>query len=341
MRVDALQSDIRRRGRSWDRAIYFGLVGVFLVWIFDIFAGDYVYLRADGLVLRDRVVLATQFTAQVAKLGVVEGSELKKGDVVAQLRSQEVYESLAKLSSEIAVATGRRTQLGVRQSVIEAVRASAEQSFRTAHVHRVKSEPLIGRSIISNREVSELLASEYKTGQTLAEMDAEATGLKQDLPRLDASIAEAVLARATLKEIYSDGKIESPVGGIVGSLPVRTGSVLRIGDPLMEIFTGESYVLAYVPEGALYDLSPDDRVNIRVGLRTYDGRVSKILPVTSQLPKEFQDSLRPPARAQVVRISFDPGQRPPTLFAKPRISMAVWWQFFRPVSRVLFGFSDS
>lgn len=327
-RADNLKNDVRRRGRSWDRLIYFTLVGAFLVWIFDIFAGDYVYLRADGLVLRERVVVATQFAAQVTSLAVEEGGDVRAGQPLAQLRSQEVDESLAKLSTQISDAIGKRTQLAVRQNVIEAVRTTARQSFDLARLHRAKSQALIGKNIISNREVSELLASEYKTGQTLAEMEAEASGLQKDLPRLDASIEEAALARAQLKESYHDGKIESPIDGVVGSLPVRRGSVVRIGEPIMELFAGAPYVLAYVPEGALYALTPGERVNIRIGFKTYGGRIERLLPVTSQIPKEFQDSLRPPPRAQMVRIGFDAGQPQPTLFARPRISAASWWSLW-------------
>ena len=46
------------------------------------------------------------------------------------------------------------------------------------------------------------------------------------------------------------------------------------------------------------------------------------------LKKEFQDSLRPPPRAQMVRIGFDAGQPQPTLFARPRISAASWWSLW-------------
>ena len=92
----------------------------------------------------------------------------------------------------------------------------------------------------------------------------------------------------------------------------------------MEIFTGDPYVLAYVPEGAFYSLRTGDPINIAVGLKTYLGEISDVFPVTAQLPRAFQDTVRPPARAQVVRITFASGQELPTLFAKPRIRAASW-----------------
>jgi multidrug resistance efflux pump len=323
-RIDTLQNEIRRRGNPWDRAIYFGLVAVFLAWIFDAFLGDYFYLRADGLVLKDRVVVATQFTAQVQDLEVAEGIEVKRGQPVVRLKSQEVEETLAKLSSDIANATGKRTAFGVRQNVISAVRASAEKSREAAHANTLRTRQLVSQDLISSKRVAELMESEFRTSQTVAEMEAEAAGISRDLPQLDATIREASETREQLKASYDDGNIRAPVDGIVGSLPVRSGSVARGGEPLMEIFTGEPFVVAYVPEGALYELQIGEPVTIKVGLKSYTGRISRVFPLSGQLPKAFQDTIRAPARAQVFHIAFDPGQPVPTLFAKPKIASTNW-----------------
>ena len=324
IRIDNLKNEIRRRGNPWDRLIYFGLVGGFLLWMFDIFLGDYFYLRADGLVLSDSVVLATQFTAQFTDLTVVEGGEAKRGQEVVRVRSKEVEETLAKLSTELANALARKSQLSVRLKVIESVRDMALHSVQSARVSRVKGEALISGNLISNKRVSELIDSELKSTILTAEMAAEEIGIKQELPILSAAIDEASQARDRLKGGYNEGRIDSPVDGVVGRLPVSLGSVARIGEPLMTIYTGTPYILAYVPEGALYSLRLGDEVKINVGVNNYRGSISHIFPVTSQLPKEFQDSVRQPARAQAIRIKFADGESPPTLFAKPRISTPSW-----------------
>jgi multidrug resistance efflux pump len=323
-RIDTLQNEIRRRGNTWDRLIYFGVVIGFLVWMFDLIIGDHVYLRADGLVLSDRIVLATQFTAQIDELGVVEGGQVEQGQVVVRMRSKEVEETLAKLSAQIADATAKRTQFSVRLKVIAAVREMVKHSVQAARVSRVKTEELISSNLVSNKRVSELIDSELKSLLLMAELEAEEGGIQQDLPQLDASINEAILAREQIKKNYNGGTIDAPVSGIVGHLPVSKGSVARIGEPLMEIYTGDPYVLAFVPEGALFKLLPGDAVQINVGLKTYMGEITHMFPVTSQLPRIFQDTVQPPSRAQVIRIKFTDGEMPPTLFAKPRIKAAGW-----------------
>ena len=238
-RIDTLQNEMRRRRNSWDRWIYFGLVGAFLIWIGDLFVGDLFYLSAEGLVLSDRVVLATQFPAQIDELRVVEDGKVKAGEVVARLRSKEAEETLAKLSADIATAAARATQFGIRRKVIEAVRSTAQRAVETANLTRAEAEQLISKNLISNKRIWEMIDDELKSRLMLSQMEAEDRGIEQDQPQLQASIEEASLAREQLKRNYNDGRIESPVDGIVGHLPVSKGSVARLGEPLMEIFTGD------------------------------------------------------------------------------------------------------
>jgi multidrug resistance efflux pump len=190
-RIDTLQNEIRRRSHSWDRWIYFALVGAFLVWLFDMFAGDLFYLRANGLVLSNRIVLATQFTAQIDDLNVVEGGEVKTGQVVAHLRSKEAEETLAKLSADIASATARATQFGIRRKVIGAVRSIAQRSVDAARHSRDEAEQLIDHNLITNKRILETIDDELKSRLQLSEMEAEDVAIEQDLPQLQAWIKEA------------------------------------------------------------------------------------------------------------------------------------------------------
>lgn len=93
----------------------------------------------------------------------------------------------------------------------------------------------------------------------------------------------------------------------------------------MEIFTGPPFVLAYVPEGTLYDVQKGDRIRIGVGLASYYGKVGPIYNLAGQLPKEFQQAFQPVNRARLIRVEFEPDQRDlPPLFAKTQLSAAGW-----------------
>jgi hypothetical protein len=78
-----------------------------------------------------------------------------------------------------------------------------------------------------------------------------------------------------------------------------------VGEPLLEILTGESHVLAYTNPGTLYRIRPGDPVTIKYGMRTLRGWIEEVLPITAALPQEFQKAFRPKERAQVIRIAIE------------------------------------
>ncbi len=323
-RFDAIRNDVRKRGRSWGRWIYLGLVGLFFFWIFRIFVGDLVYFRADGLVLRDRVVIATQYMASVQTLNVEEGAEVAQGDVIAELVSQSVEEGLARLTADLADLLLRGTQLAVRKNIIDETAPRVAKRLANARAAREASERPETRGLYTVERRHVLNDNEIKAATVDAEFNAERRAMDTNLPKLQAAIDAATRSIARLKSIYAGGTVKAPARGVVGHLYVRKGSVAKAGEPLMEIFHGPPYILAYVPEGALYRVEVGDRIKIGVGFATYAGVISRIYPVTAQLPREFSDAFRQPPRAQVVRIEFEaPGQYP-TLFARIEVSAADW-----------------
>jgi multidrug resistance efflux pump len=319
-RFDTVQNELRARGRSWGRWIYIGLLGLFAIWVFDLLIGPLVYFRAEGLVLRDRVVLATQYPAVVDELNVQEGWDAKKNQVVATVRSQSVEESLAKLYSGLTEGLSRTTQLQVRNRVIEATQQMAEQRYKEAHEARLATDKLRNEQLLTVGRRAELVKSEIESAQAQTEAQVERKAISETLPQLTSSVEAAKQAVARLRETYADGVVKSPVDGVVGYLRVARGSVVQPGEPLMELFTGQPYVLAYVSEGALYDLQPGDPVTIRVGFSRYAGHVARLFPVAGQLPKEFQNTFQPVARARIVRIEFEPNEHYPALFTKTQLS---------------------
>jgi multidrug resistance efflux pump len=323
-RFDTLQNEIRKRGRSWGRWVYLGLLCGFALWAFDLFLGNLVYFRAEGLVMRDRVVLATQFPAAVKELTVQEGSEVKANEFVAQVRSQSVEESFAKLSAETMDGLTRSAQLKIRDKVNEAIAGMADRRHKEAQAARVATESLRDQQLVTIGRRAELVKSELESAQSQSEIEAERRALQETLPDLESAVSSSKQAIERLRETYADGVVESPADGVVGYLHVSKGSVVRPGDPLMEIFTGPPYVLAYVPEGGLYELQPGDGIKIRIGFNTYSGQVSRLYPIAGQLPKEFQNTFQPVTRARIVRIEFDPTNQYPSLFTKTSLSAAGW-----------------
>ena len=325
VRFDKLENEVRKRGRSWGRWAYLCLVLGLLCWVLDSFFGDYVYLRAEGLVLRERVVMATQFPAAIVELPVREGWNVERGQLLARLRSQSVEESLAKLHAQLAGVMTRATELSVRDKVDNAVFPLARHRYELARDARISSEELVSHRLLTTNRRSELVKDEVASAESQAQLAAERDALTREVGGIRAAIDSTQSAIKRLNDLYGEGIIDSPVSGIIGSLSASEGSVVREGEPIMEIFTGPPFVLAYVPEGALYDVQKGDHVRVGIGLTSFEGVVSQSFDIAGRLPKEFQQTFQPVNRARLIRVEFAPDQegRPP-LFAKARLSAAGW-----------------
>jgi multidrug resistance efflux pump len=322
---DTLQNEARKRGRSWGRWVYLALVLGLGLWVLDSFFGNYIYLRAEGLVLRERVVLATQYPAAVRKLNVRQGWNVRQGKVVARLRSQYVEESLAKLHAQLAGVITSAAALSIRDKVNDALYPLAQNRYQIARHARINSEGLLSHGLLAANRYSELVKDEVISAESQATLAAERDVIERETADVRAAIDASQGAISRLTELYGDGLVTSPVDGIVGSLDVSEGSVVRGAEPLMEIFTGPPFVLAYVPEGTLYDVKKGDHIRIGVGLASYYGQVGQIYNLAGQLPKEFQEAFQPVNRARLIRVEFDPPQDDlPPLFAKTQLSAAGW-----------------
>src|SRR5262249_7553389 len=108
-----------------------------------------------------------------------------------------------------------------------------------------------------------------------------------------------------LQRTYGSGVLTAPASGYVGSRVAMVGEVLSAGtSPVANIYTGDSYVLAYIPENYMFDVDPGQKVSVKGRGRTITGRIEKVLPVTEALPPEFQLPNRVRGRGQLVRVSI-------------------------------------
>ncbi len=321
-RVDGVRNEVRAPGKPWGKYIYLGLVGAFLLWLFDLFLGEMFYFKASGLVVQDRVVLATQYDASVEALDVREGERVYAGETVALLRSQSVEENIAELASDVARMLEQASRLEVRKRVIEATQPLVERRVQAASAARREVEAR--KALFTRRDRLLRLQDELTSLQTRSTDVAEYEVISSDLPKIRQAIDAARQALERLTDNYAGGVLAAPVDGVVGYVHVSTGSVVNKATPMVELYTGAPYVLAYVPEGAMYELEAGDEVHVEVGFKGYAGVVQQIFPVSSALPKEYADALRVPQRAPLARIEFVDADRYPTLFAQTEVSTSGW-----------------
>ena len=311
-RLDRMTNDVRARRRYFGQWVYILVISSLFLWLANYMFGHVIFLRAEGLVNQERKEIAIDFVASVTDVPVVEGEIVKRGDLLARLRSTEITESVASLSRDIANTRMRRNELVARRDLLKGLVPIADKRAHDLTRLRALHEDGLRRGVATSIEQRQFLVDEYDAVLESERIKSELAGVDAQLAGLDAIVAKQQAALDQILASFGEGVVRAPVDGVVNNLHVATGSVVAGGATMMEILFGRPYVLAFMEPGTLQRVA----VILEYGVESARGVVTRMYPVASQLPVEFQKSFRPAERSQVVRIDFAEGTIIPPTFTK-------------------------
>ncbi|HEX9881235.1 MAG TPA: biotin/lipoyl-binding protein [Hyphomicrobium sp.] len=304
IRPDNLPNDPRIARGSMGRIIYLVLLGIFAIAVLNYFVGDFIILRADGLVLRDRTVVATTFIARVQSVSVKEGQRVKKGEPLVQLQSLDVLERIADLSFKRADLAAKATEFKIRADSVEQLLPLATKREEEAKRVVVQFQGMQKEGFVRSAPYADALKAEYEASKDRVNLTSQSRVLKEELSALDAARNDANATFEDLQKLYANGLVTAPISGAVGTLVPFVGNVYRPGEPLFTIFWGEPYVLMYLPRRYLFSIDVGMELTVTDGQHTEHGIVTDILPVTDTLPKEFQNTFQPSNRNQLAKVKL-------------------------------------
>jgi multidrug resistance efflux pump len=308
-RADRFLNDVRanqKARRNYGRYFYIAALFGFFVYLGNVFVGHLLWLKAEGLILSDHVIVASPYAVQVTKMTVQPGQQVKQGDVLARVSSPQIMEAMATLTSRAAETTARQADLAVKLEVANAILKTADERLKETEAQlRKVNTSRAATGFVSDAFAANVQKDRYFAMQEKVSREAERRGAIQQLAQLDVSLEEARTALNQLRLSYNNGVIEAPVDGTVGPKTTVQGDVLRPGDNLMQLYIGKKYALVYLETGTLYDVKIGERVNVADGFKQTIGTISEIQPLTVPLPAEFQRAFRPPSRGQVAKIELE------------------------------------
>jgi multidrug resistance efflux pump len=269
-------------------------------------SGDAVMLSADAIVTRQRVAVAAPWRdARVREVYVRPGDRVEAGQKIATVESATISRSLAELAAEKARIGGRVAQLEGRRTVVTTLLPLAESSAAEAQAFLNKVQSAGANGLAVSKTLAELAALSVQASERSLSLKAEQVSLEIEMKANAAALQQVSAAYDDLRQIYGNGILNAPVSGYVGATVAMVGEVLSGGnDRIASIYTGPSFVLAYIPESYLFDVEEGQKVSVKTRGQTIVGDVEKVLPVTEALPPEFQLPNRARGRGQLVRIAL-------------------------------------
>ena len=284
-RPDQLKNQQRRTTNATGRLVYLGLLGALAIAFADYLFGDLVMLRADGLIVRDEISIATTYIATVKSVEVEPGQEVAVNEALAVVQSSDILEQLADLSARRARLAAEATDFKIRAETVTKLLPLAERRENETSRLLLTFDELSDRQLITNARYDEALRASFDARQSLVRLRAESETLADELATLDRARADAESALEDLRRYYDNGLIKSPVAGTIGAIVPATGGVHRPGEKLMSVYTGEAHVLTYLPRNYLFAIRPGMEVAVSAGRQSATGVIAEILPVADALPR--------------------------------------------------------
>lgn len=311
LRPDNIPNQQRVVRGSAGRIIYLVFLGMFALAVANYLFGDFLLLRADGLVLRDENVVATTFIARVDKVDVQQGATIEEGSPLLKLQSLEILERLADLSIKRAELVAKATDFRIRAETVEQLLPLAERRELEATRVIEQFDSMTKDGFIRSVRYEEALRANYEARRDRVKLSAESHVLSDEMTALQVALTGADAALRDLKAHYAEGRVVAPVSGSVGATVPSVGNVYRPGEPLLSIYAGNPYVLVYLPRRYLFPIYAGMKLNVTDGQHAETGVISEILPLTAALPKEFQNTFQPSDRNQLAKIKLAAGSHFP------------------------------
>ncbi len=214
-------------------------------------------------------IIRAQLDTFVENVDVIEGQQVKKGQLLLQLNVKDAAALLAQARARLLKAQDdfRAASSGGRSD--DSARATGDVAKAIAERDRLQR---------SHDALQRLLAQQAATKDELAANELELTKIQAEVTRLTAAKQEFD------RGVHLDGqRSTAPADGTLYSLPVRQGDFVKAGDLLAELADLHKVrVRAFVDEPEIGGLRPNEPVRI-----TWDAMPDRAWQgVTEIIPKQ-------------------------------------------------------
>jgi HlyD family secretion protein len=216
--------------------------------------------------------IRAQLDTFVEKVGVSEGQNVKKGQMILELNVRDVASQLAAAKSRLLHAEDdlRAAQAGGRSD--DAARVNGDLQKAIANRNRLTSQQESLKKLLTQGAATkdEIAANALQLANAEAELQ-RLTAVKQEFARkvqLDSSGAALAVQQArndvsALEEKVRQGRIIAPLDGTLYNLPVKAGDYMKVGDLLAEMADlHQVRVRAFIDEPEIGTLEPGQPVKI-------------------------------------------------------------------------------
>ncbi|WP_372826767.1 efflux RND transporter periplasmic adaptor subunit [Polaromonas sp.] len=214
-----------------------------------------------------RVDVGSTVTGRVAQVRVVEGAQVRQGDVLVQLETDELRAAVTQ-----ALASERQAQArlaGLRstgRTTAQAGLTQADSTLKAAEAELARTQQLVAQGFLSEarldevRRAVEVARAQQAGARAQAQANADAG---TDVAQAQAQLALASAATAAARARLAQAAVLAPTDARVLTREVEPGQIVQPGKALMSLaLAGPTQLSAQVDERFLDQLQPGQKAAV-------------------------------------------------------------------------------
>lgn len=258
-----------------------------------------VYIMAGKIDAKTQAVVTTRIAAKVAQISVDVGSQVKQGepviildtnDIRAQVRQAEAAVQTAQANLSNTLAGSRPNQISQAEAALSGAQTSYANSKKS--YDRMKDLYDQGAASLLQFETAQtqLAATEaqYKSAQEQLDMLKQGA-TKETVAIFKNQVQQSRAALEVARAQLSNGTIVAPLSGTVTAKNINPGELASPGVTLVSIVNDESLcVNAYLPASLIGQVKQGQPVVIKVSEipgKKFDGVITVVNSVINSLSK--------------------------------------------------------
>lgn len=214
-----------------------------------------------------RVEVGSTLTGRVLQVAVAEGAQVKAGDLLVRLESDELRAALAQSQASEQQAAARLNGLrSTGRGVAQAGVAQAESVLLAAQAELSRTLELVGKGFLSQARLDEARRAVAVAQAQLDGASAQRAATAEpgtDVAQAQAQVALARAVRAAAEARLGEALITAPADARVLARMVEPGQIVQPGRALLGLaLAGPLQLVAQVDERYLEQLAPGQAAGV-------------------------------------------------------------------------------
>lgn len=234
---------------------------------------------AYGTIEATEVVVGAETAGRLLRFTPIEGAQLAKGDVVADVDATPLALQLAQASAQRDYSASQTTHAGAQLDVLQVQLEIAQRNYE-------RTKRLFDQQAATAQQLDQA-ERDYRTLQEqIRAQRAQEQSAKHD-------VAASSARTAQLRDQIERASVTNPVSGTVLATYTKAGEVVQNGQPLYRIANLDTMEMrAYVTETQLAHIRIGETTNVTVDVsgqrRSFPGTVSWIASTAEFTPTPIQ-----------------------------------------------------